>query len=154
MFTTGSLVSLSEQQLVNCVEDGCGGGIMNVAFKLVVKNHRIASESQYPYEGVEGTCVANGSSIILAATIHGYEDVPAKDENAMLKIVANQMIYVEINGTWLDFYFYDNGIYTRPCNTSLDHSVTVFGYGVSKKEWSTGLSVEVAHTLVDKRSKP
>ena len=43
------LVSLSEQQLVDCSGQGCGGGNPGHAIAYVVGNHGIDSERDYPY---------------------------------------------------------------------------------------------------------
>ena len=47
----GKLVSLSEQNLVDCdkVDHGCMGGIMDNAFEFIKKEMGIDTESSYPY---------------------------------------------------------------------------------------------------------
>lgn len=56
---TGELMSLSEQELVDCdraYNAGCDGGLMDYAFEFIVKNGGIATESDYPYSGLNGQC--------------------------------------------------------------------------------------------------
>ncbi|WJX49908.1 hypothetical protein P8452_36286 [Trifolium repens] len=147
--TAGKLISLSEQELVDCdtkgVDQGCEGGLMDDAFKFIIQNHGLSTEAKYPYQGVDGTCNANKASI-NAVTITGYEDVPANNELALQKAVANQPISVAIDASGSDFQFYKNGVFTGSCGTELDHGVTAVGYGVSndgtkywlvKNSWGT-----------------
>lgn len=56
---TGSLISLSEQELVDCdtsVNEGCNGGLMDYAFDFIIKNGGIDTEEDYPYTGRDGKC--------------------------------------------------------------------------------------------------
>ncbi|KAL6129101.1 hypothetical protein ACLB2K_072454 [Fragaria x ananassa] len=131
--TTGKLISLSEQELVDCdvngVDQGCSGGLMDDAFQFVIQNHGINTEANYPYTAADGTCNAKKESG-HAATITGHEDVPANSESALLKAVANQPISVAIDASGYDFQLYSSGVFTGTCGTELDHGVTAVGYGV------------------------
>jgi len=126
---TGQLVSLSEQQLVDCStaegNQGCNGGLMDDGFDYIVKNGGIGSESSYPYQGADGTC----KSVSSVVTITGHSDVPSKDESALQAAVAQQPVSVAIEADQIGFQFYSGGVFTSSCGTSLDHGVLVVGYG-------------------------
>lgn len=56
---TNKLVSLSEQELVDCdtaENQGCSGGLMEYAFEFIKKTGGITTEENYPYTGEDGTC--------------------------------------------------------------------------------------------------
>ncbi|CAN1314462.1 Senescence-specific cysteine protease SAG39 [Linum perenne] len=132
--STGTLTSLSVQELIDCDrtsnDQGCNGGFMDDAFQFV-KTKGLTTESNYPYTAADGSCntVKTSNS---AAKINGYEDVPANDEQALLKAAANQPIAVAIDAGGSAFQFYSSGVFTGDCGTNLDHGVAVVGYGTSE----------------------
>lgn len=129
MIKTGQLISLSEQQLVDCATEnsGCKGGFMDTAFEFIQHNNGLATEDNYPYNGMDGVCNAKEA----AATISGYEDVPPNSESELQKSVANQPVSVAIDAGGSDFQFYSSGVFKGSCGTELNHGVTVVGYGTS-----------------------
>ncbi|CAN6923645.1 unnamed protein product [Brassica oleracea] len=129
----GELLSLSEQQLLDCSRDynqGCAGGIMSKAFEYIIENQGITTEDNYPYQESQQTC---SSTYSVAATISGYETVPSNDEQSLLKAVSKQPVSVAINGHEPAFKQYRSGIFDGDCGTELAHAVTVVGYGISEE---------------------
>jgi KDEL-tailed cysteine endopeptidase len=55
---TNELVSLSEQELVDCdAEDqGCDGGFMENAFEFIKQTGGLTAEKNYPYQALGGSC--------------------------------------------------------------------------------------------------
>lgn len=101
---------------------------MNDAFEFIISNQGIATEANYPYQGVQGTCDSNKESS-RDVKITGYENVPVNSESALMKAVANQPVSVVIDATHPDFQFYSSGILNGNCGTNLTHAVTAVGYG-------------------------
>ena len=130
--TTGKLVSLSEQKLVDCVKgksEGCNFGYKEEAFEFVAKNGGLASEISYPYKANNKTCMVKKETQGVAQ-IKGYENVPSNSEKALLKAVANQPVSVYIDAGALQFY--SSGIFTGKCGTAPNHAATVIGYGKAR----------------------
>ncbi|KAG1363324.1 oryzain alpha chain [Cocos nucifera] len=128
---TGDLISLSEQELVDCdtfYNEGCNGGLMDYAFEFIINNGGIDTEKDYPYTGRDGRCDQYRKNAHVVS-IDSYEDVPINDEKALQKAVANQPVSVAIEGSSVAFQFYESGIFTGYCGTALDHGVTAVGYG-------------------------
>jgi len=126
---TGKLISVSEQQLVDCSgaegNQGCNGGLMDDAFQYVIKNNGICSESSYPYKGVDGSC----TSCTAVSKIASYVDVAQDNENALKAAVAQQPVSVAVEADQLGFQFYSGGVFDGTCGTNLDHGVLAVGYG-------------------------
>lgn len=147
---TQNLVSLSEQNLVDCSHkgnQGCNGGLMDTAFQYIKDNGGIDTEESYPYVGKNGQC--HFSAADVGATVTGFTDLPKGDENAMKNAVATVgPIAVAIDASHYSFQLYSHGVYDEAkCSSrSLDHGVTVVGYGAEngsdywlvKNSWGTG----------------
>ncbi|GAU40406.1 hypothetical protein TSUD_136530, partial [Trifolium subterraneum] len=105
---TNRLVPLSEQELIDCdtkENQGCNGGLMEYAFEYIKQKGGLTTESYYPYEANDGSCDATKENV-PAVSIDGHENVPANDEDALLKAVANQPVSVAIDAGGSDFQFY------------------------------------------------
>ncbi|KAG6556626.1 hypothetical protein Mapa_001567 [Marchantia paleacea] len=123
--TTGNLVELSEQHLVDCNNQnrGCNGGWMDFAYDFVLQNGGIATEEQYPYTGYDGSCRDQQGAV----TIDAYVDVPPESETDLRSAVAMQPVVVGLDGSGIQFY--ESGIFDGTCTTTLNHAVTIVGYG-------------------------
>jgi len=148
---TGELVSLSEQNLVDCDHhsSACNGGLEIYAFDYVINNGGINTEVDYPYESGDGsrhTCRYDDSNRVL--TISSYIEYPGRDEEALADNIAKEgPISVGIDAGQRSFQHYSSGIYYEPnCHSLLlNHAVLAVGYGtqadgdyfIVKNSWGT-----------------
>ena len=127
---TGELISLSEQNLVDCdsTDNGCEGGLMDNAFEFILKNGGICSEKAYPYTGKnDGSC---NKACTKQTTVAGYKDVPKNDEDSLKVAVSTGPVSVAIEADKMVFQFYKGGVFNNTgCGTQLDHGVLIVGYG-------------------------
>jgi len=154
---TGNLVSLSEQQIVDCCwmnwgtngesTFGCNGGYAAPAFQWIMNNKGIATESDYPYLAQDGECRSydRTSSVQVA----GYYNVSQFSEEALMSAVAMGPVAIAIDASLDSFRFYGSGVYyDAKCRSGLDyldHEVLAIGYGTMngteywlvKNSWST-----------------
>merc|ERR1719318_1113067 len=150
---TGKLISLSEQQIVDCStaygDHGCQGGLMDNVFEYIKEAGGLETEEDYPYLAEQQTeCDFNKSEI--AAKVTGFVDVPEGDEDALRDASATVgPIAVAIDASHFSFQFYHSGVYDEwfCSQTRLDHGVLAVGYGADtqgtkywlvKNSWGVG----------------
>jgi len=126
----GALVSLSEQELVDCAgaqgNMGCNGGLMDYGFEFIIKNG-ICSEADYPYTAADGTCTKENCDSV--ASISSYKDVTSGSEAALMEAINKQPVSIAIEADQSSFQFYKSGVMSDACGDALDHGVLLVGYG-------------------------
>jgi len=143
---TGDLVSLSEQQLVDCARyrwgnNGCEGGLQKFAFNYVEVN-AMCTEAEYNYTGKNSLftfCKAASCSKpgLPSNVLAGYKLVDS-NETALMSAIAQQPVAVSIEADQDIFKHYSSGILQgKGCGDELDHAVLAVGYGIDNgvKYW-------------------
>jgi xylem cysteine proteinase len=127
---TGNLVSLSEQELIDCdtVNNGCDGGAIDDGYSFIISNKGIGSESDYPYQAQRTQCDTEQLKNTVVS-IDGYQDVPASNGDALLQALANQLISVGIDASGRNFQLYKGGVLSGTCGTNINHGLVAVGFG-------------------------
>uniref|UniRef100_G1SQF0 Pro-cathepsin H n=3 Tax=Oryctolagus cuniculus TaxID=9986 RepID=G1SQF0_RABIT len=131
----GKMLSLAEQQLVDCAQNfnnhGCEGGLPSQAFEYILYNKGIMGEDSYPYRAMEGRCKFQPQKAI--AFVKDVANITLNDEEAMVEAVA---LYNPVSFAFEvteDFMQYRKGIYSSTsCHKTPDkvnHAVLAVGYG-------------------------
>lgn len=133
---TGTLYSLSEQELVDCdtlLNNGCNGGLMDAAFSWIGRVNGVCTEVDYPYVSgttkKAGSCKSSACKAVSASDVISYVDVTPNSDDAMMTALAKQPVSVAVEADQRDFQLYSSGVFTAACGTNLDHGVVLVGYG-------------------------
>jgi len=134
---TGDLVSLSEQNLLDCdhSDGACQGGLMDNAFKWDEKDGGLCSEADYPYLGKQGKCKTNCTDV-SGSHVVDFLDIPGGDELAMRAVISMQTVAIAIQANQFVFQFYKSGVLTDDscgARAQLDHGVLLVGIGVDSE---------------------
>jgi cathepsin L len=136
----GQLISMSEQQFVDCDKSsmGCNGGSMATAFSWA-KSQNIATEASYPYKAVDGTCKSSFSTAIPQGGVTGYKSVGglfSKPTVEKLESAIDQgPVSIAIEADQASFQHYTGGVLDSGCGTNLDHGVLAVGYDSNAGYW-------------------
>jgi len=131
---TGNLVSLSEQQLVDCSRNqgnmGCNGGLMDNGFRFAEKT-AVDTEASYPYTARDGRCNSSIKGVVSATA---FKDVAPNKPAELHKALQAGPVSVAIEADQMVFQSYTGGVITsKSCGTMLDHGVLAVGYGTDSK---------------------
>jgi len=128
---SGKLVSLSEQQLIDCSNAGtaAGGGLPSMAFNwFAMTGSASATEESYPFTGHDDQCKTEWEEGVPKGGVTGY--MPVQGEDAMLDALATAgPLSAGIEADEQAFQLYHSGVLTGECGSQLDHGITVVGYG-------------------------
>uniref|UniRef100_A0A8C3V8X8 Pro-cathepsin H n=1 Tax=Catharus ustulatus TaxID=91951 RepID=A0A8C3V8X8_CATUS len=132
---TGKLLSLAEQQLVDCAQafnnHGCSGGLPSQAFEYILYNKGLMGEDSYPYRAKNGTCKFQPEKAI--AFVKDVINITQYDEDGMVEAVGRHNPVSFAFEVTSDFMHYRKGVYSNPrCEHTPDkvnHAVLAVGYG-------------------------
>ncbi|XP_035424812.1 pro-cathepsin H isoform X1 [Cygnus olor] len=132
---TGKLLSLAEQQLVDCAQafnnHGCSGGLPSQAFEYIMYNKGLMGEDAYPYRAENGTCKFQPDKAI--AFVKDVINITQYDEAGMVEAVGKYNPVSFAFEVTSNFMHYRKGVYSNPrCEHTPDkvnHAVLAVGYG-------------------------
>lgn len=132
---TGKLVTLSEQNLVDCAAAGnCDRGNKASALFYIMRNGGVDTEESYPYEEKMGKCRIK--KLYRTAAISKVCETAEGDEHELQEAIATAgPVAVSINAHRKSFMLYKEGVYYDPECTAenLSHDMLVVGYGIDRR---------------------
>ncbi|XP_030000742.1 cathepsin F isoform X2 [Sphaeramia orbicularis] len=127
----GTLLSLSEQELVDCdgVDQACRGGLPSNAYEAIEKLGGLETESDYSYTGRKQRCDFTSGKV--AAYINSSVELSKDEKEIAAWLAENGPVSVALNAFAMQFY--RKGV-SHPlkifCNPwMIDHAVLMVGYG-------------------------
>jgi len=124
---TGDLLSLSEQQLVDCDREnhGCEGGTMQNAYTYLQSSQQ-ETEATYPYVARDDPC----SHSVGVVNVLSYQNVQPKSSDQLMAAIATNPVAVAVQADQSVFTHYKRGVLNSlRCGTKPNHAVTAVGYG-------------------------
>jgi cathepsin F len=152
---TGKLVSLSEQNLVDCdhycsgldrqsCDNGCDGGLMENAMEYVIGNGGIDTEDSYPYTAYDGTCAFKKENI--GAKITSWSRGSHNETVLAAQLIQFGTISIGMDATTMQTYT-GGMLDSFGCSAdNIDHGISIVGYAgypddpywIVKNSWNSG----------------
>jgi len=138
---TGTLLDLSEQQLMDCdtADGGCNGGLPSNAFQFMIdQGMGLEGEAAYPYTAADGTCTEAKAQ--EKAFIAAWHQTSTDEAQIAASLQQYGPLSIGINANTLQFYTGGVASPTKSsCNPrALDHGVAIVGFGTdSGKDYWT-----------------
>lgn len=135
---TGELVSLSEQNLMDCdhVDHSCEGGLMENAFQFDETFQGLCSEDDYPYLAKDEDKCKRDCTKVPGTTVKSFIDIPESDEHGLLASIVLQPTSIAMQADSLSFQLYSGGVFDDPdCGSEgeIDHGVLAVGFGLDEE---------------------
>jgi len=154
---TGTLLTLSEQQILDCTPNpndcggtgGCGGGTVELASARIIAMGGLTQEKDYPYQSGDGqNFKCDMTKFKPAVRLANYFDLPSNQLNPVIQHVSTVgPLSISVDASsWSD---YDSGVFDGCNNQSpdIDHAVQLVGFGTDtslgdywlvRNSWGTG----------------
>jgi len=149
--TKKTLPVLAPEQLVDCdkTDWGCDGGIVEYAWKYLIKAGGMMAEVDYPYtagkSGHAGSCRFQAAKVIAAVRNFTWVGKPCQyvgdscdhqDEGLVEQALQTVgPLSICVNADWQD---YSGGIFTRKCAHDaghMNHAVQLVGFNAEQNYW-------------------
>ncbi|CAK8530689.1 unnamed protein product [Lathyrus sativus] len=135
---TGKLISLSEQEILDCdVTGSCARGLVGRAFYWVEENNGIATNESYPYTASKGVCRSSQIQNSENSSISAHKSAPRSDRG-LLCAVAKQPIVVMIYSRSQSYQLYTHGVFQGDdCpldSVEVSHTMLLVGYNSTDTE--------------------
>jgi len=136
---TGKLLTLSEQQILDCTPNpnncggtgGCGGGTVELAAARIMVMGGLSQEKDYPYvSGGGSNYPCDMTKFKPAVKVANYYDLPSNQAGPVLQYVGtNGPLAISVDASaWSG---YESGVFDG-CDMSapdIDHAVQLVGFG-------------------------
>ncbi|KAJ9553691.1 hypothetical protein OSB04_017736 [Centaurea solstitialis] len=135
---TGKLLTLSEQQLIDCdhtcdpsekdaCDSGCSGGLMTNAYNYLIESGGIETEESYPYIGKSGKCKFDAKKI--AVKVSNFTSITGDEDQMAAHLVKHGPLAIGLNAVFMQTYIGGVSCPLICSKRRVNHGVLLVGYG-------------------------